>query len=522
MKRIFTIFLTLFVASSVWAFEFDGINYRYNFQTKTCSVVSGSYSGDIVIPATITGGNIDYMERTVVIGGAKSPNGSFYTFDKGVQAKYQLGDNATAVVFCFQTIDENRNTLENFRFISGTEATNEIIRTQASETKFVMISDATQEEFENVDWSYATTTIDISRKLERGKRAVAFKNEQCEGFFELISYDEACDDLTINIGGLNGEFMPVEDAAVTTIESGAFSDCTSLTSITIPNSVTSIKGYAFSGCTNLKSVSIPSSVTSIGENAFSGCSSLSKITCYAVEPPMVDASSFSNYNGYLTIPCDNYEAYDIHAVWGSFKHVECIGAEPVELTKDEVSVVPEKTEAVFSMPKNENANTYTLTISNNGVTFCTLTFNAQGQLANIDFSTNKSYELKSGVEAFQFTVTGLSTAEDYGYSFKALASNKSVLKEYSGSFTTKNEDGTGGSVQGGGEGSGQGSQGGSTAVSEVSNTTAVTIVNGQILVNGEAPAFVVTVSGKKTANANLKSGVYFVVVDGNSMSVVVR
>ena len=514
MRKLFTLFLTLFVASSVWAFEIDGINYRYNSQTNTCSVASGNYSGDIVIPATVTGGNIDYMERTVVIGGAKSPtNGPFYTFDNGVQTKAQLGDVATNVVFCFQTLSDN------FRFISGTIADNEIVKAQASETKFVMMSDATEEKFENVDWSYATTTIDISSKLERGKRAVAFKNEQCEGFFELISYDEVCEDLTINIWVLNGEFMPVEDAAVTTIESGAFSDCTSLTSITIPNSVTSIKRYAFSGCTNLKSVSIPSSVTSIGENAFSGCSSLSKITCYAVEPPMVDASSFSNYNGYLTIPCDNYEAYDIHAVWGSFKHVECIGSETVELTNDEVAVVPEKNEAVFSMPKNEDANSYTLTISNNGVTFCTLTFNAQGQLANIDFSTTKSYELKSDVEGFKFTVTGLSTASDYGYSFKALASNKSVLKEYSGSFTTKNDDGTGGSVQGG---SAQGEQGGSTAVSEVSNATAVTIVNGQILVNGEAPAFVVTVSGQKIANANLKAGVYFVVADGNSVKVVVR
>ncbi|MBP5584134.1 MAG: leucine-rich repeat domain-containing protein, partial [Bacteroidales bacterium] len=285
--------------------------------------------------------------------------------------------------------------------------------------------------------------------------------------------------------------MPFEDAAVTTIESGAFSDCTSLTSITIPNSVTSIKRYAFSGCTNLKSVSIPSSVTSIGENAFYGCTKLTKVTCLATTPPEAYSYSFENYNGYLYIPCDNKEDYEIDACWGSFKHVECIGAEMVELTKDEVAVIPEKTEAEFSMPKNENANSYTLTISNNGVTFCTLTFNAQGQLANIDFSTTKSYKLKSDVEGFKFTVTGLSTASDYGYSFKALASNKSVLKEYSGSFTTKNADGTGGSVQGGGEGT--------LAVDAVSNATAVTVVNAQILVNGEAPAFVVTVSGQKIA-----------------------
>ena len=325
--------------------------------------------------------------------------------------------------------------------------------------------------------------------------------------------------------------------SVTSIENGAFSHCTGLTSVTIPESVTSIGENAFSYCTNLTSIIIPSSVTSIGEYAFYGCDKLTSVTCLAITPPDMEIrysgnTPFSNYNGYLYVPCDNFNAYDMHTDWGAFKHIECIGSETVELTKDEVAVVPEKTEAEFSMPKNENANSYTLTISNNGVTFCTLTFNAQGQLANIDFSTTKSYELKSDVEGFKFTVTGLSTASDYGYSFKALASNKSVLKEYAGSFTTKNADGTGGSSQGGsaqgeqggegGEGGQGGEQGGSTAVSEVSNATVVTIVNGQIFVNGEAPAFVVTVSGQKTANANLKAGVYFVVVDGESVGVSVR
>ena len=302
--------------------------------------------------------------------------------------------------------------------------------------------------------------------------------------------------------------------SVTSIDYYAFEGCEKLISIIIPNNVTTIGGSAFSGCTNLKSLVIGEKVESIGENAFNGCSSLSKITCYAVEPPTVDASSFSNYNGYLTIPCDNFEAYDIHSVWGTFKHVDCLSAESVDIEKDAVVVEPDVAKAAFSMPINEDANSYTLTISNNGEVFCSITFNAQGQLANIDFSTTKSYELKSDVAAYQFTVTGLSAATDYGYSFKALNKSKAVLKEYTGSFTTKNEDGTGGSVQGG--------QGGSTAVSEVSNTTAVTIANGQILVNGEAPAFVVTVSGQKIPNANLKAGVYFVVADGKTVGVSVR
>ncbi len=91
----------------------------------------------------------------------------------------------------------------------------------------------------------------------------------------------------------------------------AFSHCSSLTSVTIPNSVTSIENYAFSGCSSLtaiivegdntvydsrencnaiietatntliagcQSTTIPNSVTSIGDGAFSYCSSLTSVT----------------------------------------------------------------------------------------------------------------------------------------------------------------------------------------------------------------------------------------------------
>ena len=51
---------------------------------------------------------------------------------------------------------------------------------------------------------------------------------------------------------------------------GTFSNCFSLTSITIPTSVTSIGNYTFYNCTSLESIEIPDSVTSIGHSAFYG------------------------------------------------------------------------------------------------------------------------------------------------------------------------------------------------------------------------------------------------------------
>ena len=77
--------------------------------------------------------------------------------------------------------------------------------------------------------------------------------------------------------GCNNSEIPL-DGSVTSIGDYAFTGCSSLTSITIPDGVTSIGDYAFSGCSGLTSITIPDGVTSIGDYAFSGCSGLTSIT----------------------------------------------------------------------------------------------------------------------------------------------------------------------------------------------------------------------------------------------------
>lgn len=64
---------------------------------------------------------------------------------------------------------------------------------------------------------------------------------------------------------------------VIAIGGSAFAYCSSLTSITIPNSVTIIKHHAFESCWGLNSIIIPNSVTRIGEGAFGSCTNLTSI-----------------------------------------------------------------------------------------------------------------------------------------------------------------------------------------------------------------------------------------------------
>ena len=213
--------------------------------------------------------------------------------------------------------------------------------------------------------------------------------------------------------------------------------------IDIPNGVEQIGQFAFANCEYIKNVYLGLSLEKISANAFANDERLLYITCYAIEPPLLDESAFANYDAYLSVPCESQDEYKVSKGWKLFnkENVSCIGAEEKPITGDEVTVDPSADNATFTWPQNDQAAGYSIEITKDGVVFCTLTFNAQGQLIGIAFAPNRagSRMLDAAVmtaNGWQFTVTGLDQASKYGYALDALNASKQSIKHYEGEFAT--------------------------------------------------------------------------------------
>ena len=300
MRRFLLIIIGLLFVSGINAYDFEtnGLYYSINSDNKTVSVVKGDvkYQGDIVIPSSVRYNNMDYVVTSVSgfnncynvkslsishtvskieaydfmnCSGLASivvdNNNPVYDSRNGCNAIIETANNKL-ILGCQNTIIPNTVKILGDRAFCGCTGLTEItipnsvvsleehVFTESHLTSITIPSNLTSIDL----WAFYICNYLTNIVVEKGN-PVYDARDNCNAIIETATN-------TLYIGCKNSTIP----RTVETIGRFAFTQCSYLTSIDIPNNVKRIEEYAFQSC-SLSSLYIPASVDSIEYGAFQNC-----------------------------------------------------------------------------------------------------------------------------------------------------------------------------------------------------------------------------------------------------------
>ena len=275
MKKILLLVALILLPLAVSAVNLiDGIYYNLNSDTKTAEVVkyiSKKYSGDFVIPSSVTVEGINYKVTSIAASAfAGCSDLTSITIPNSVTT---IGKKAFSgcTALTSVTVPDGVTSIGDMAFYYCTSLTSLTIG-------------------KNVETIYHETFGFCNlKKVDINSSAIVSKDYQLTSLNYYFGYQVE-------------EYIIGE--SIKSIGNYAFFMNEQLTSISIPNSVTSIGDFAFRACSALTSITIPNSVTSMGEGVFFLCENLSSINL-STSLTTIEKEAFFKCKGLTSIDIPN-------------------------------------------------------------------------------------------------------------------------------------------------------------------------------------------------------------------------
>lgn len=274
--------LPVLVHATVETQVVNGIKYYYDAERMETAVAPYNYSGDIVIPDSVTIDGVtysvdnigNYAFRFSDITSITLPN---TIVDIGNYAFYCCGITSISIPNSVKTIGDyafyNCDSLNSVTLGKGVTRIGHYAFFHTGLTDIVVPKSVTFLGLEAFGYYNMETMV-----VEEGN-TMFDSRDSCNAIIRTAS--------NTLVGGCKNTVIP---ESVTAIDDGAFYVCEALTSITLSDSIEQIGIRSFNGCINLTSIELPKGLKSLGASVFDGCKSLTSLTIpdsVAVIPDMM-------------------------------------------------------------------------------------------------------------------------------------------------------------------------------------------------------------------------------------------